>query len=144
MSSAGGRMFDARPMEAKTVEYCVGDVVLMPALHAVYLRRIAVGWLSQVVLESSRRVDEAVFPSPRGRFRAKTVGSWSGRAAEGGAFGIFLGGWYLLVHWASVVSPRFGWLDMDGIVVLNTATIRSPTWTKLETFPLATHLSYCK
>lgn len=67
---------------------------------------------------------------------------WKG--GGGGAFGIFLGGWYLLVHWASVVSPRFGWLDMDGIVVLNTATIRSPTWTKLETFPLATHLSYCK
>src|ERR1700733_1982524 len=33
-------VFASRPMDAKTIEYCANDVIHLPALHALYLRRI--------------------------------------------------------------------------------------------------------
>ena len=49
-------VFAARPIDAKTVQYCVNDVIHLPDLHALYLRRIEGDWLAK---ESACRVAEA-------------------------------------------------------------------------------------
>lgn len=71
-------VFDARPLTKEMVEYCVGDVSYLPLLHAVYLRKIRVGWLGQVVVESSRRVNEAILALPRAEGRERARGPWGG------------------------------------------------------------------
>ena len=70
-------VFATRPIDAKTAQYCVNDVIHLPDLHALYLRRITVDWLAVATEESAR----AAWPRPilqdttLGRPRkARTVG----------------------------------------------------------------------
>jgi hypothetical protein len=42
-------VFAARPIDAKTAQYCVNDVIHLPDLHALYLRRIEGDWLTMAM-----------------------------------------------------------------------------------------------
>ena len=57
-----GDAFAKRPLRKKTVRYCVGDVVLLPRLRALYRRRAAadIGMDGLVLMESWLRVEEAI------------------------------------------------------------------------------------
>ncbi|KAK3384020.1 hypothetical protein B0T24DRAFT_607158 [Lasiosphaeria ovina] len=50
--------FDVRPIAPDVVEYCLGDVALLPALHELYGGRVDAEWLAKVVDESARRIEE--------------------------------------------------------------------------------------
>ncbi|KAL7624639.1 hypothetical protein AAE478_006208 [Parahypoxylon ruwenzoriense] len=76
-------IFAVRPLGPETIQYCANDVVHLPDLHAVYLRRITNDWLAKAKEQSSRRVDEArsVSCSPSSAERA--LGPW-GRGTDRG------------------------------------------------------------
>lgn len=74
-------VFDVRPMQPETVQYCANDVVYLPALHQLYLRRLGPTWLGKAKLESSRRVEQARSPGYGPSSPSKKLGPWgSGRA----------------------------------------------------------------
>ncbi|KAK3342343.1 ribonuclease H-like domain-containing protein [Neurospora tetraspora] len=51
-------IFSRRPVNAKTMQYCVNDVVHLPALHNLYAKRITSNWLKKAMDHSARRVLE--------------------------------------------------------------------------------------
>lgn len=55
-------VFASRPVDATTVHYCTNDVLYLPDLHALYLKRIQGDWLARAKQESERRVAEAHSP----------------------------------------------------------------------------------
>ncbi|KAJ9138209.1 3-5 exonuclease [Pleurostoma richardsiae] len=69
-------IFSTRPMDSKTTQYCVNDVIHLPALHALYLKGIGRDSLLRVKEESARRVDEAHSPGYEPLSRNKTLGPW--------------------------------------------------------------------
>jgi len=69
-------VFAARPIDAKTAQYCVDDVIHLPALHTLYLRRIKGDWLAKVMEESARRVVEAHSPGYEPQSPTKKLGPW--------------------------------------------------------------------
>jgi len=69
-------VFAARPTDAKTVQYCVKDVVYLPDLHALYLRRIERDWLAMAMEESARRVADAHSPGYDPQSPTKKLGPW--------------------------------------------------------------------
>ena len=70
-------VFSARPMDVKTAQYCVNDVVHLPDLRALYLGRIEGDWLAKVIEESALRVAEALFPGYEPQSPTKKLGPWS-------------------------------------------------------------------
>lgn len=74
--SAG--VFSARPLDAKTILYCVNDVNHLPALQAVYERRIWPLWLAKAKDHSQRRAVEACSPSYDPQSPDKARGPWAG------------------------------------------------------------------
>lgn len=69
-------IFAIRPVEVKTAQYCTNDVIHLPDLHALYLKRISAGWLARAKEESSRRVGEAHSPTYETRSATRTLGPW--------------------------------------------------------------------
>lgn len=89
----GGKdLFSLRPMAEDTVRYCAGDVVHLPALYDVYIKRISASWLGKVRLESGRRVAEAHAAGYDPGGQGKNLGPWP--AVRGGrGRGRGRGGW---------------------------------------------------
>jgi exonuclease 3'-5' domain-containing protein 1 len=76
-------VFAKRPMDEKTVQYCVGDVRYLPKLYEVYMGKLNEQWMGKVKLESNKRVEETRGESyepqgPRKMFGPWGVGSDSG------------------------------------------------------------------
>ncbi|KAK2760163.1 hypothetical protein FQN54_002230 [Arachnomyces sp. PD_36] len=69
-------VFASRPMDDKTVQYCVNDVIHLPTLHTRYLKRLQGGWLTRVVEQSVRRVEEAHSPGYDPQSLGKKLGPW--------------------------------------------------------------------
>jgi exonuclease 3'-5' domain-containing protein 1 len=69
-------VFASRPMNAKTVQYCANDVIHLPDLHALYLKRIQGNWLVRAKQESERRVAEAHSPGYEPQSPTKKLGPW--------------------------------------------------------------------
>ncbi len=69
-------IFAARPMAAKTVQYCANDVLHLPDLHARYLGRIRGDWLTKAKEESSRRASESRSPAYQPHSPTKSLGPW--------------------------------------------------------------------
>ncbi|KAI2616697.1 ribonuclease H-like domain-containing protein [Hypomontagnella submonticulosa] len=69
-------VFGVRPVEAKTLKYCANDVIYLPGLRAVYLKRIDRDWLAKAKEESSRRVEEAHSPTYQPQSATKALGPW--------------------------------------------------------------------
>lgn len=74
-------IFATRPVEAKTIQYCTGDVIHLPDLHALYLSRMRGDWLAKAKEESLRRVGDAQSPAYDPQSATKTLGPW-GSATE--------------------------------------------------------------
>ena len=69
-------VFAFRPIDAKIVQYCANDVIYLPDLHALYLKRIQGNWFARVKQESERRVAEAHSPWCEPQSPAKKLGPW--------------------------------------------------------------------
>ncbi len=76
VSLMAANVFTSRPMDAKTVKYCANDVLHLPDLHALYLKRIQGDWLARVKQESERRVAESYSPGYEPQSRSKKLGPW--------------------------------------------------------------------
>lgn len=75
-SSMVGNVFNTRPLDSKTVQYCINDVAHLPDLHASYMKRIEPSWLAKAMDESERRVLEALAPDYESQSPTKTLGPW--------------------------------------------------------------------
>ncbi len=75
-------VFARRPLDAKTLEYCANDVVHLPALHAVYARRITDWWMTEAMAQSARRVVKACSPEYEPQSKAKAFGPWGYRFVD--------------------------------------------------------------
>lgn len=69
-------VFSARPLDAKTIQYCVNDIIYLPALYALYSKRIKGDWLTKAVNESARRVAEAHGVGYEPQSESKKLGPW--------------------------------------------------------------------
>jgi exonuclease 3'-5' domain-containing protein 1 len=69
-------IFSRRPLDAKTMQYCVNDVEYLPALHNVYSKRIKSEWKQKAMDESARRIAEACSPAYEPQSEAKRLGPW--------------------------------------------------------------------
>ncbi|KAI9848551.1 MAG: hypothetical protein M1837_007220 [Sclerophora amabilis] len=69
-------VFDGRPIDAKTVQYCINDVLHLPDLHVLYLGHIEGTWLAEAREESERRVAEAHLPDYEPQSPTKSLGPW--------------------------------------------------------------------
>jgi exonuclease 3'-5' domain-containing protein 1 len=69
-------VFATRPIDTKTAQYCVNDVIHLPALHDLYLKRIRGDWLSKAMEESTRRVADAYSPGYDPQSPTKKLGPW--------------------------------------------------------------------
>jgi exonuclease 3'-5' domain-containing protein 1 len=52
-------IFAVRPMDSKTVEYCVNDLLYLPNLRAFYLDRLKGDWPAKVIDATNHRIQEA-------------------------------------------------------------------------------------
>ena len=69
-----GDTFGRRPLDDKTLQYCVNDVIHLPALRDVYTKTIDSQWMQKVTDESARRVVEACGPAYQPQSEAKKLG----------------------------------------------------------------------
>ncbi|KAK3989363.1 ribonuclease H-like domain-containing protein [Cladorrhinum sp. PSN332] len=77
-------IFAVRPLDAKTIQYCANDVVHLPSLRDLYLKRIKPDWLEKAKQESARRVEEVHSPSYQPHSPNKKMGPW-GSGTDGGS-----------------------------------------------------------
>lgn len=64
------------------IQYCINDVIHLPDLHALYLRRIEGDWLDKAMEESARRLAKARF---QGMSLSRPRRSWDRGARELGS-----------------------------------------------------------
>ncbi|KAJ4344025.1 hypothetical protein N0V85_009823, partial [Neurospora sp. IMI 360204] len=76
MNMPNNDIFSRRPLDAKTMQYCVNDVVYLPALHNLYAKRITSEWLGKAIDESARRVVEACGSAYEPQSEKKKFGPW--------------------------------------------------------------------
>ncbi|KAH7311520.1 ribonuclease H-like domain-containing protein [Stachybotrys elegans] len=69
-------IFSCRPLDPKVMQYCVNDVVYLPALHDIYTRHLDRQSLEQVKYESARRVALARDPAYNPESEMKKLGPW--------------------------------------------------------------------
>jgi exonuclease 3'-5' domain-containing protein 1 len=69
-------IFGTRPLNSKLVQYCTNDVIHLPTLHELYLKRIGKNWLEKAMLESKRRVEDAYSPAYDPHSERKKLGPW--------------------------------------------------------------------
>ncbi len=69
-------IFSARPLDAKTIQYCVNDIIYLPALHSLYSKRTEGDWLTKALNESARRVVEAHADEYEPQSESKKLGPW--------------------------------------------------------------------
>jgi exonuclease 3'-5' domain-containing protein 1 len=69
-------IFSRRPLDDKTMQYCVNDVEYLPALRDVYSKRIKSEWREKAMDQSARRVVEACNPAYNPQSEAKKLGPW--------------------------------------------------------------------
>lgn len=75
-------VFAIRPVEDKTIQYCVNDVTHLPRLHAVYSNRIGRDWLVEAKEESLKRLTEARSPTYNPQSTTKALGPWVASTQE--------------------------------------------------------------
>ncbi|KAG9495807.1 hypothetical protein J7337_012365 [Fusarium musae] len=71
-----GDIFSVRPLDTLAKEYCVNDVVHLPALQVTYTKRMNSQWMKRAMDESARRVDEACSPEYKPQSEKKKLRPW--------------------------------------------------------------------
>ncbi|OBT60377.1 hypothetical protein VE03_10228 [Pseudogymnoascus sp. 23342-1-I1] len=79
-SLMSANVFATRPIDTKTVQYCINDVIHLPNLHHLYLKRIDRDWLTKAMEESTRRVADAYSPGFDPQSPTKKLGPWGSGA----------------------------------------------------------------
>ncbi|KFA76992.1 hypothetical protein S40288_10256 [Stachybotrys chartarum IBT 40288] len=69
-------IFSRRPLDAKTMQYCVNDVVYLPALQDTYTKRIDNKWMERAMDESARRMVDACGLAYKPQSEMKKFGPW--------------------------------------------------------------------
>ncbi|KAI0471684.1 ribonuclease H-like domain-containing protein [Xylariaceae sp. FL0804] len=70
-------VFVTRPRDTEILQYCRDDVVHLPALRDVYMKRIKEDWLEKAKRESANRVQVAQSPDYDPRSPKKAEGPWA-------------------------------------------------------------------
>lgn len=86
-------IFSKRPLDAKTIEYCVNDVKKLPDLKAVYINRITPDWLLKAQREMERRLTEARSPGYQPQSREKALGPLPSKPKYRGSLEDMLDDW---------------------------------------------------
>lgn len=74
--------FSTRPLASDTLQYCVNDVVHLPALQKYYMQRITPKWLARAHEESHRRVADARSPGYQPQSPDKVFAPWRAEFAN--------------------------------------------------------------
>ncbi|KAM0499074.1 hypothetical protein ACHAP8_005778 [Fusarium lateritium] len=69
-------IFSRRPLDAKTMQYCVNDVIHLPALYNIYAKRTDKQWMKKVMDESVLRIVDACGPLYQPQSETKKLGPW--------------------------------------------------------------------
>ncbi|KAF5663320.1 3' 5' exonuclease [Fusarium circinatum] len=69
-------VFSRHPLDSETEQYCINDVLHLPALQDTYKKRIDSQWMKKVMDESARRVVEACSPEYEPQSENKKLGPW--------------------------------------------------------------------
>ncbi|KAI5366157.1 hypothetical protein Slin15195_G076820 [Septoria linicola] len=71
-------VFNIRPLPQILVDYCIGDVQLLPTLQTVYSKRFGDVWWERVEIESNRRLNEAMKADykPQGKHKIFAPKKW--------------------------------------------------------------------
>lgn len=69
-------VFSKRPLDAKTIEYCINDVEKLPELRAVYINKLTPVWLNKVDVETKRRLTVARSPAWTPQSQENARGPW--------------------------------------------------------------------
>jgi len=82
----GYEVFDQRPLSKAMVEYCVGDVVILPMLHDFFWEPRKQEWRDLIAKKSMERVEESQSEDyqPNGFHKAKSQWTWEEHAALNG------------------------------------------------------------
>lgn len=69
-------IFSRRPLPSNTLQYCINDVVHLPALQKYYMQRITPDWLAKAREESCRRLADACSPGYQPKSPDKVFSPW--------------------------------------------------------------------
>lgn len=69
-------VFSRRPLASNTLQYCINDVVHLPALQEYYMQRITPDWLAKAREESRRRLADACSPDYQPKSPDKVFSPW--------------------------------------------------------------------
>lgn len=71
-------VFNIRPLPQVLIDYCVGDVELLPLLSTIYQNRMSCHWSEKARVETEKRLEESRSPSYKHHGRQKGLGpkSW--------------------------------------------------------------------
>lgn len=70
-------VFSTRPLDPKTLLYCINDVVHLPALQKYYMQRITPDWLAKARRESNLRIADARSPGYQPQSPDKVFAPWT-------------------------------------------------------------------
>ncbi|KAI9162835.1 hypothetical protein HJFPF1_04429 [Paramyrothecium foliicola] len=73
-------VFSTRPLSDAVIEYCANDVVHLPKLHQIYLKRIRSDWPGKAMDESARRIKESKSAAYKSQSPTKVYGPWPSQA----------------------------------------------------------------
>ncbi|KUI61953.1 hypothetical protein VP1G_09088 [Cytospora mali] len=69
-------IFSKRPLDAKTIEYCVNDVNKLPDLQAAHMKKITHGWLEKARSEMEQRLILVRSPGYNPESKDNVFGPW--------------------------------------------------------------------
>jgi exonuclease 3'-5' domain-containing protein 1 len=78
----GLRVFAQRPIPSMILQYCVNDVLHLPALRKIYLAKLNREWRQKVADESAKRVEEVKSPNYLPMGPEKRLGPWGPKVGE--------------------------------------------------------------
>ena len=76
------QVFNIRPIPQEIIDYCTNDVVYLPVLYSLYLKRLDTRWATRVADESTKRVAMAQSASYDPSAKDKTKSPWAPKDAR--------------------------------------------------------------
>ena len=72
------KVFNIRPLPQILIDYCDGDVRVLPMLSAIYEKRLSNGWSEKVRIETEKRLADSRRPEykPQGKHKIFGLRSW--------------------------------------------------------------------
>ena len=75
--NSAGNIFSTRPLDPVVQQYCKNNVKHLPALHELFKGKVSDEWMTKVMIESVKRVQEACSDAYEPPSEAYGQGPWS-------------------------------------------------------------------